>query len=163
MHSWRIKTLLGIIWYFILVFMGSMYSSIIVNLDPDWWLTGYPFIRIRKKDYAVLYGRFPIKFWGWGPIKNFFNNRLLRCRFKVSRWKTGVLSVLSYLFFKKSYLSLSMFVCLLQCVPQGRVYLRIILAQYYKVSIIIPSTRSALPPGLSQNPRGIQSQYWLHL
>jgi hypothetical protein len=25
----------------------------------------------------------------------------------------------------------------------------------YKVSIIIPSTRSALPPGLSQNPRGI--------
>jgi hypothetical protein len=33
--------------------------------------------------------------------------------------------------------------------------LRIILAQYYKVSIIIPSTRSALPPGLSQNPRGI--------
>jgi hypothetical protein len=69
---------------------------------------------------------------------------------------------------ERDYCQISyLFVCLLQCVPQGRVYLRIILAQYNKVSIIIilaqynkvsiiiPSTRSALPPGLSQNPRGI--------
>jgi hypothetical protein len=43
-------------------------------------------------------------------------------------------------------------------------YLRIILAQYYKFQLIIPSTRSTLPPGLGQNPpRGPTATHHLSL
>jgi hypothetical protein len=46
-----------------------------------------------------------------------------------------------------------LFVCLLQC--RDACICELYWHSITKVSTIIPSTRSALPPGLSQNPRGI--------
>jgi hypothetical protein len=57
-----------------------------------------------------------------------------------------------------------LFVCLLLCVPQGRDVFANYTGTMLQVSIIIPSTRSTLPPGLGQNPpRGPTATHHLSL